>query len=340
MCRIMCYITSKGHPHKKEIIQNALQRSDKNGGQSIGILTINPREKPKVYKLIQTGTQTAATLNPHILDAGIIIIHNRYATHGDVNTTNAHPISKKGIYVIHNGVINNHADITPHGPAVSETDTESILNLYLNTGRDAYTFHEHIHKLTGTRNFIIYDHPKKHLIIHRDNALEFSHSPTSSDTFITSDHKQLIGKTGDKTLTINAETTHDTLFGQYTTTRVIKETPYNTDYINLGVKDDYWLINTTNMNTIMHATPKKAPTPTYNTQNYRRAYHYDHPEYATRDAAREAQRDAIAQLQYEHTRLDADADLLQAQIDALNQHAHNDKITENANDSGITRGDT
>ncbi len=69
------------------------------------------------------------------------IAHTRWATHGVPNTDNAHPHLSGQVSVVHNGIIENHADLRVELQALgyvfsSQTDTEVIAHLVEHYQRD------------------------------------------------------------------------------------------------------------------------------------------------------------------------------------------------------------
>ena len=132
MCGIVGYI---GNKNAYEIVINGLRRLEYRGYDSSGIALYNSelnvcKTKGKVEKLVKKAKKRTP------LKATIGIGHTRWATHGEPNDTNAHPlISNNGsLVIVHNGIIENYATIkneliSKGYKFKSETDTEVLVNL-------------------------------------------------------------------------------------------------------------------------------------------------------------------------------------------------------------------
>ena len=132
MCGIVGYI---GNKNAYEIVINGLRRLEYRGYDSSGIALYNSelnvcKTKGKVEKLVKKAKKRIP------LKATIGIGHTRWATHGEPNDTNAHPlVSNNGsLVIVHNGIIENYATIkneliSKGYKFKSETDTEVLVNL-------------------------------------------------------------------------------------------------------------------------------------------------------------------------------------------------------------------
>ncbi len=133
MCGIVGYIGKKdAYP----ILIKGLQRLEYRGYDSAGLALINDNKELSVYKTKGKVSDLEAFTTDKNTTGNIGIAHTRWATHGEPNQINAHPhYSKtKNIALIHNGIIENYADLKKKLQAkgidfISDTDTEVLVHL-------------------------------------------------------------------------------------------------------------------------------------------------------------------------------------------------------------------
>ena len=129
MCGIVGYI---GRRDAAPLIIEGLKKLEYRGYDSFGVATLGTGiDLDKHQGRISENAGTAASLK-----GKIGIGHTRWATHGIPNDVNAHPHTDCSgkIAVVHNGIIENYADLKRHLQSRghifrSETDTEVIVHL-------------------------------------------------------------------------------------------------------------------------------------------------------------------------------------------------------------------
>jgi len=132
MCGIVGYI---GARPGKDIVLHGLEALEYRGYDSAGIAFINGSQA-QVFRQVGRVSGLIKDVENEANDSGLVIGHTRWATHGDVTITNAHPQSNNdgSIFVVHNGIIENFAELRERLQAAgytfnSQTDTEVVPNL-------------------------------------------------------------------------------------------------------------------------------------------------------------------------------------------------------------------
>ena len=130
MCGIVGVI---GRLPAAPLILEALRRLEYRGYDSAGIATLVAGNIDRRRAAGKLGN-LAEVLAAEPLSGTTGVGHTRWATHGAPTETNAHPHATARVAVVHNGIIENHAELRAELEAagqifVTQTDTETVVQL-------------------------------------------------------------------------------------------------------------------------------------------------------------------------------------------------------------------
>lgn len=133
MCGIVGYI---GKRDAYPVLIKGLKRLEYRGYDSAGVALINSNGDLQVYKTKGKVADLEEYAKDKDVSGHIGIAHTRWATHGEPNSTNAHPhLSESGnLAIIHNGIIENYSVLKHRLEEKgrhfrSDTDTEVLVQL-------------------------------------------------------------------------------------------------------------------------------------------------------------------------------------------------------------------
>lgn len=132
MCGIFGFITKGGRGPNLARLKRIAQETEFRGRHAFGLAWLGDDGKLHTFK-----RQGAATANLDDLDrcqgATVVVGHCRYATHGDPrDNRNNHPhVAGRG-FVVHNGVVRNHAELARRYRLVQRSQCDSeVLGLLI-----------------------------------------------------------------------------------------------------------------------------------------------------------------------------------------------------------------
>jgi len=170
MCGIVGVISDSAgiqSQDKKKFLIQALQVDSLRGEDSTGLFTVNDKGHCDMFKSNMTGwdfVQHAKTqkILSYVYDKRVMIGHNRWATRGAINATNAHPFHHGKIVGVHNGSLNNHRNLLPDGE-MFDVDSDAVFHSINEIGVE-----ETVTKMNGAYAIIYFDTEAKTLNLFRN----------------------------------------------------------------------------------------------------------------------------------------------------------------------------
>ena len=129
MCGIVGYV---GKRTAQDVLINGLKRLEYRGYDSSGIATLDDDNNPHLARSVGkiSDLEQVIAEKPHTGHIGIG--HTRWATHGGVTVSNAHPHNVGDVFLVHNGIIENYKELKAklnNYEFKSDTDTEVLAAL-------------------------------------------------------------------------------------------------------------------------------------------------------------------------------------------------------------------
>lgn len=138
MCSVVGYVGDKS---SRAYVVEGLERLEYRGYDSAGFVCFDKKNGQLQYLKTTGGVENlVAKMDKMAIDGTIGLGHTRWATHGTSTELNAHPHfnADTTISVVHNGIIENYADLKEHFQGAghlfySDTDTEVIAHVLEDT---------------------------------------------------------------------------------------------------------------------------------------------------------------------------------------------------------------
>jgi glucosamine--fructose-6-phosphate aminotransferase (isomerizing) len=172
MCGIVAAIASG---NIVPVLIEGLRRLEYRGYDSAGLAVLNPGLKR--LRAVGRVAELAAQADGLSAEAGIA--HTRWATHGVPSERNAHPHISGGLAIVHNGIIENFAEIKQELSAkgyqfTSDTDTEVVAHLMQETLKATPDLFEAVrramNRLSGAYAIAVLKEGEDRIVVTRNGA--------------------------------------------------------------------------------------------------------------------------------------------------------------------------
>lgn len=199
MCGIVGYVGSKDATN---IIIEGLTRLEYRGYDSSGIC-IKPKDSLIQFKKAGKIENLKNILKEESTSSTIGIGHTRWATHGGVTDSNAHPHGNDIVNIVHNGIIENASELkrtlkTEGFEFQSETDSEVFLVLVTKFKKEGKSLFDSVRSafdlITGNSAFVIMEKETNQIVaVRRAAPLVCGSNTQDKDLFVSSDPYALVG---------------------------------------------------------------------------------------------------------------------------------------------------
>jgi glutamine---fructose-6-phosphate transaminase (isomerizing) len=179
VCGIVGYV---GPRASLEVVVEGLRRLEYRGYDSAGVAVVGPDGTLQVAKKAGRIENLDKELASRTVTGTTGMGHTRWATHGAPNDRNAHPHTDGRVAVVHNGIIENFAELRAELEAAgvdftSETDTEVVAHLVGALVREGSSLAEAVRtvcrRLQGAFTLVLVDaeHPESVVAARRNSPL-------------------------------------------------------------------------------------------------------------------------------------------------------------------------
>lgn len=213
MCGIVGYL---GKRRASDVVVDGLGKLEYRGYDSAGV-AVNDGKELEIRKFKGRLAVLAEDLEKNPMEGNLGIGHTRWATHGEPSDVNSHPHfnKDKSIAVVHNGIIENYADIKSELTAegvefLSKTDTEVLPHLVSKyyKGDLLEAVFETLNHIRGAyaMGVICKDSPNELIAVRKDSPLVIGVG--EDEYFIASDIPAILKYTREVYFVENGETVH------------------------------------------------------------------------------------------------------------------------------------
>ena len=199
MCGIVGYV---GKKEAQDVLVGGLRRLEYRGYDSAGIATLDDNDEAHLARSVGKISELSKVLEDAPQTGHLGIGHTRWATHGGVTETNAHPHHVGNIYLVHNGIIENYKEIKAeleNYDFASDTDTEVLAALIDSNYKDGVSLKDAVAKslkhVRGTYGIAVFSPKEPGTIIVARLGSPLIIGLGHGETLIASDASALLGYT-------------------------------------------------------------------------------------------------------------------------------------------------